>query len=72
MDGSARVVRWPQTAGDGVVKVVRSVPDGASILVGHDFPESALGSSHLVLEPDRFLADLDERAPDLDNVAGRI
>jgi hypothetical protein len=27
---------------------------------------------HLVLEPDRFLADLDERAPDLDNVAGRI
>jgi hypothetical protein len=27
---------------------------------------------HLVLEADRFLADLDERAPDLDNVAGRI
>jgi hypothetical protein len=26
----------------------------------------------LVLEADRFLADLDERAPDLDNVAGRI
>jgi hypothetical protein len=25
-----------------------------------------------VLEADRFLADLDERAPDLDNVAGRI
>jgi hypothetical protein len=46
-------LRWPQTAGDGVVKVVRSVPDGASILVGHDFSESALGSSHLVLEPDQ-------------------
>jgi hypothetical protein len=27
---------------------------------------------HLVLEADRFLADLDERAPDLDNVAGRM
>jgi hypothetical protein len=27
---------------------------------------------HLVLEANRFLADLDERAPDLDNVAGRI
>jgi len=27
---------------------------------------------HLMLEADRFLADLDERAPDLDNVAGRI
>jgi hypothetical protein len=27
---------------------------------------------HLVPEADRFLADLDERAPDLDNVAGRI
>jgi hypothetical protein len=27
---------------------------------------------HLVLEADRFLADLDERAPDLDNVAGHI
>jgi hypothetical protein len=27
---------------------------------------------HLVLEADRFVADLDERAPDLDNVAGRI
>jgi len=27
---------------------------------------------HLVLEADRFLAVLDERAPDLDNVAGRI
>jgi hypothetical protein len=27
---------------------------------------------HLVLGADRFLADLDERAPDLDNVAGRI
>jgi hypothetical protein len=27
---------------------------------------------HLVLEADRFLAGLDERAPDLDNVAGRI
>jgi len=27
---------------------------------------------HLVLEADRFLADLDERAPDLDNVADRI
>jgi len=27
---------------------------------------------HLVLEADRFLADLDERTPDLDNVAGRI
>jgi hypothetical protein len=27
---------------------------------------------HLVLEADRSLADLDERAPDLDNVAGRI
>jgi hypothetical protein len=27
---------------------------------------------HLVLEADRFLADIDERAPDLDNVAGRI
>jgi hypothetical protein len=27
---------------------------------------------HLVLEADRFLADLNERAPDLDNVAGRI
>jgi hypothetical protein len=27
---------------------------------------------HLVLEADRFLADLDERAPDLDNIAGRI
>jgi len=27
---------------------------------------------HLVLEADRFLADLDERAPDFDNVAGRI
>jgi hypothetical protein len=27
---------------------------------------------HLVLETDRFLADLDERASDLDNVAGRI
>ena len=25
---------------------------------------------HLVLGPDRFLVDLDERAPDLDNVAG--
>jgi len=25
-----------------------------------------------VLEADRFVADLDERAPDLDNVAGRI
>jgi hypothetical protein len=46
-------LRWQQTVGDGVVKVVRSVPDGASILVGHDFPESALGSSHLVLEPDQ-------------------
>lgn len=46
-------LRWPRTAEDGVVKVVRSVPDGASILVGHDFPESALGSSHLVLEPDQ-------------------
>jgi hypothetical protein len=28
--------------------------------------------AHLVLEADRFLADLDEGAPDLDNVAGRI
>jgi hypothetical protein len=27
---------------------------------------------HLVLEADRFVADLDERDPDLDNVAGRI
>jgi hypothetical protein len=27
---------------------------------------------HLVLEADRFLADLDERAPDLDDVAVRI
>jgi hypothetical protein len=27
---------------------------------------------HLMLEADRFLADLDERAPDLDDVAGRI
>jgi hypothetical protein len=27
---------------------------------------------HLVLGAVRFLADLDERAPDLDNVAGRI
>jgi hypothetical protein len=27
---------------------------------------------HLVLEADRFLADFDERAPDLDDVAGRI
>jgi hypothetical protein len=28
---------------------------------------------HLALEGDRFVADLDERAPDLDNVvAGRI
>jgi len=27
---------------------------------------------HLVLEADRFLADLDKRAPDLDNVAGRV
>jgi hypothetical protein len=27
---------------------------------------------HLVLEADRFLADLDEHPPDLDNVAGRI
>jgi hypothetical protein len=27
---------------------------------------------HLVLEADRILADLNERAPDLDNVAGRI
>jgi hypothetical protein len=27
---------------------------------------------HLVLEADRFLAELDERAPELDNVAGRI
>jgi hypothetical protein len=27
---------------------------------------------HLVLEAGRFLADLDERTPDLDNVAGRI
>jgi hypothetical protein len=44
---------WPQTAADGVVKVVRSVPDGASILVGRDFPESALGRSHLVIEPDQ-------------------
>jgi Double zinc ribbon len=46
-------LRWQQTAADGVVKVVRSVPDGASILVGHDFPESALGRSHLVIEPDQ-------------------
>jgi hypothetical protein len=27
---------------------------------------------HLVLEADRFLADLNERAPDLDDVTGRI
>jgi hypothetical protein len=27
---------------------------------------------HLALEVDRFVADLDERAPDLDNVADRI
>jgi hypothetical protein len=27
---------------------------------------------HLVLEADRFLANLDERAPDLDNFASRI
>jgi hypothetical protein len=27
---------------------------------------------HPVLEADLFLADLDERASDLDNVAGRI
>ena len=27
---------------------------------------------HLVLEADLFLADLEERAPDLDNVAGRF
>jgi hypothetical protein len=46
-------LRWQQTAADGVVKVVRSVPDGASILVGHDFPESALGRSHLVIDPDQ-------------------
>jgi hypothetical protein len=27
---------------------------------------------HLVLEADRFLADLDNRVPDLDDVTGRI
>jgi hypothetical protein len=27
---------------------------------------------HLVLEADRLVVDLDERAPDLDNVGGRI
>jgi len=27
---------------------------------------------HLVLEADRFLADLDNRAPDLDDVTGGI
>jgi hypothetical protein len=27
---------------------------------------------HLVLDADRLSADLNERAPDLDNVAGRI
>ena len=44
---------WSQGDGDGVVKVVRSVPDGVSILPGRDFPERELHSSQLVLEPDQ-------------------
>ncbi|HEX4832661.1 MAG TPA: zinc ribbon domain-containing protein [Trebonia sp.] len=45
-------LRWPQGP-DGIVKVIRTVPEGVALPGGDDFPEAALHSSQLVIEPDQ-------------------